>query len=70
MLGTITVKDLKISCITGIHLKERELLQNLYMDIELDCDFAEAEKTEKIESTFKSFQENKSFIIGSKIEIK
>jgi len=51
LLGTITIKDLKITCITGIHPKERELPQNLYLDIELDSEFAEAEKTEEIEST-------------------
>ena len=39
MMGTVYVQDLKITCIVGIYEKERELKQNLFLDIEMDLDF-------------------------------
>ena len=51
MLGTIYVEDLKITCIVGIYDKERELLQNLFLDVELDIDFGDAEASEHVSNT-------------------
>jgi dihydroneopterin aldolase len=47
----IHLKDLKITCIVGIHAKERELVQNLFLDIDLECSFTEAEASEHISQT-------------------
>ena len=51
MLGTVEIKDLKITCIVGIYEKERELLQNLFLDVEMDLDFGDAARTEDVEHT-------------------
>ena len=51
MLGTVFVQDLKITCIVGIYPKERELLQNLFLDVEFDLDFGDAETTEDVSHT-------------------
>ena len=51
MKGTIFLQDLKITCIVGIFPKERELKQNLFLDIEVDYDFAKAAETEKVDYT-------------------
>ena len=51
MLGTVYVQDLKITCIVGIYPKERELLQNLFLDVEFDLDFGDAENTEDVSHT-------------------
>jgi 7,8-dihydroneopterin aldolase/epimerase/oxygenase len=51
MLGTVTIKDLKITCIVGIYPKERELLQNLFLDVEMDLDFGAAAQTEDVQHT-------------------
>ena len=48
MLGTVYAQDLKITCIVGIYPKERELLQNLFLDVEFDLDFGDAENTEDV----------------------
>ena len=39
MQGTISIKDLEISCIIGIHPHERHIPQNIFIDIEFDSDF-------------------------------
>lgn len=51
MLGTVFVRDLKITCIVGIYEKERELLQNLFLDVEFDLDFGDAANTEDVSHT-------------------
>ena len=51
MLGTISIADLEIRTIVGILPHERENEQNIYLDIELDRDFAEAERTEDVQHT-------------------
>ena len=42
MLGTIAVADLEIRCIVGIHPHERVEPQTLFLDVEIDHDFARA----------------------------
>lgn len=51
MMGTVYVQDLKITCIVGIYEKERELKQNLFLDIEMDLDFGDAANTEDVSHT-------------------
>ena len=51
MIGTVYVQDLKITCIVGIYEKERELKQNLFLDIEMDLDFGDAANTEDVSHT-------------------
>ena len=51
MIGTIMVEGLEISCIVGIHPHEREEEQALYVDVEIDRDFASATKSEKVDDT-------------------
>jgi 7,8-dihydroneopterin aldolase/epimerase/oxygenase len=51
MLGTVYIENLKITCIVGIYEKERELKQNLFLDIEMDLDFGDAATTEDVSHT-------------------
>jgi len=48
MIGTVEIADLEIRCIVGILERERVQEQTIYIDIEIDCDFAEAERTEDV----------------------
>ena len=41
----------KSHCIVGIYEKERELKQNLFLDIEMDLDFGDAANTEDVSHT-------------------
>ncbi len=50
-LGTITIKNLKISCIIGILEHERDQEQELFFDINLKTPFDLAEQTEDINNT-------------------
>ena len=40
-MNTISLVDLEISCIIGIHPDERIQEQNLFLDINLDIDFGD-----------------------------
>ncbi|MDX2246483.1 MAG: dihydroneopterin aldolase [Bacteroidia bacterium] len=51
MTGTIFLHDLKILCIVGIHPKERDFRQALFLDIEVDQDFASAAGSEYVGDT-------------------
>lgn len=51
MTGTIFLKDLKILCIVGIHPKERDFKQALFLDIEIDYDFSAAADSENVRDT-------------------
>ncbi|HCP46975.1 MAG TPA: dihydroneopterin aldolase, partial [Deltaproteobacteria bacterium] len=42
MKGTIGLRRLRIDCIVGIHPHEREAVQPLFVDVELDRDFGPA----------------------------
>ena len=51
MIGTIGLRDLKITCIVGIYDHERSAEQDLFLDVEVDHDFAEAAETEHVSAT-------------------
>lgn len=40
MIGTTGLKNLRVDCIVGIYAHEREASQPVYIDVELDYDFA------------------------------
>jgi dihydroneopterin aldolase len=42
MIGTTGLHDLYVDCIVGIHPHEREAVQTVFLDIELDSDFSQA----------------------------
>ncbi len=48
MIGTVSLKDLKVHCIIGIHPFERETSQDLFFDINMEVDFSKASQTEDI----------------------
>lgn len=39
MTGTVGFRDLQVSCIIGIHERERVMEQPLVVDLEVECDF-------------------------------
>lgn len=51
MRGTIGLKDLRIDCIVGIYPHERTELQPLFLDVEVDQDFAAAAAAEHVDQT-------------------
>ena len=51
MIGTIAVEHLEIECIVGILPDERVTPQTLFVDIELDYDFAAAAASEHVDDT-------------------
>jgi len=51
MIGTIHIKDLKVDCIVGILPDERINEQRVSLDLELDCDFEEAARTQEVGHT-------------------
>jgi dihydroneopterin aldolase len=51
MMGTIELRDLHVRCIVGIFPHERELEQDVYLDIKMDFDFASAAQSEDINQT-------------------
>ncbi|MCP4872385.1 MAG: dihydroneopterin aldolase [Proteobacteria bacterium] len=51
MIGTIGLRDLKITCIVGIYDHERSAEQDLFLDVEVDHDFADAAETEHVSAT-------------------
>lgn len=51
MIGTIGVKDLKVSCIIGIYPEERIKTQDLFIDIEIQYDFKTASQSENVADT-------------------
>ena len=50
-MNTISLFDLEISCIIGIHPDERIKEQNLVLDINLDVDFGDSTFSDDINST-------------------
>ncbi|MFC1586107.1 dihydroneopterin aldolase [Fibrobacterota bacterium] len=48
MLATITIKDLKITCIIGIHPEERNTAQAIFLDIDLDYDIKSAAENDDV----------------------
>jgi len=51
MLGTLELRDLHVRCIVGIFPHERQNEQDVYLDIEMDFDFAPAAQSEDINQT-------------------
>ena len=50
-MGIITVHDLRIRCIVGIHTHERKVEQDLFVDVRLESDFTDAADTDQISRT-------------------
>lgn len=48
MIGTTGLHNLRIDCIVGIYPHEREQTQTVFLDIELDYDFAKAAASDVI----------------------
>jgi len=42
MIGTTGLHNLRVDCIIGVHPHERETPQSIFVDLELDYDFAPA----------------------------
>lgn len=51
MQGTIGISDLKVNCIIGIYPHERNVTQDLFLDITIKYDFQNARKTENVNET-------------------
>lgn len=51
MKGTIELRDLRVHCIVGILPQEREVEQDVFIDIEMDLDFGPAADSEDIART-------------------
>jgi dihydroneopterin aldolase len=48
MIGTTGLHNLRIDCIVGIHPHEREIPQAVFLDLEIDYDFAPAAASDAI----------------------
>jgi dihydroneopterin aldolase len=48
MIGTTGLEGLRVDCIVGIHPHERETRQSVFLDIDLDYDFAVAATVDAI----------------------
>lgn len=51
MIGTIGLHNLTIRCIVGIYPHEREAVQELFVDLEIDTDFDAAAASEIVDDT-------------------
>jgi dihydroneopterin aldolase len=47
-MGLVQIQDLRVRCIVGVNPHERKLEQDLYVDVRLDVDFAEAARTDRL----------------------
>jgi dihydroneopterin aldolase len=50
MIGTVGLNDLRIDCVIGIYPDERTATQPIFVDVEVEYDFAAAARTEQIEN--------------------
>tara|TARA_B100000315_G_C14020091_1_gene338418 strand:+ start:99 stop:455 length:357 start_codon:yes stop_codon:yes gene_type:complete len=50
-MSTISLVDLEITCIIGIHPHERVEEQNIYLDINLDIDYQDSAHSDDINKT-------------------
>lgn len=48
MIGTTGLHHLRVDCIVGVHPHERETPQSIFVDLELDYDFAPAVASDAI----------------------
>ena len=50
-MGTVSIRELRIHCIVGIHDFERVTEQDLFLDIDMDFDFARVIASDHIADT-------------------
>lgn len=50
-MGIIAVQDLKVRCIVGVNPHERKVEQDLFLDLRIETDFAEAARTDQLAHT-------------------
>ena len=50
-MDKLSIQDLKVSCIVGVHPHERKREQNLFIDVDLWFDFSKAETTDHLSDT-------------------
>jgi len=50
-LDSLGIRDLKISCIVGVHPHERKREQDLFVDVELWLDIGKAARTDQLVNT-------------------
>ncbi len=50
-MGRLELEDLKISCVVGVHTHEREILQDLFLDVEIDLSFEGAAESDQLSRT-------------------
>ena len=50
-MDRIYIRDLKVPCIIGTRPREREAVQDLLINLELECDLSAAGKSDRIEDT-------------------
>jgi dihydroneopterin aldolase len=51
MMGVLSVHDLRVRCIVGVHTHERKIEQDLLVDLELEFDFTAAAESDGIGHT-------------------
>jgi dihydroneopterin aldolase len=50
-MGTLSVHDLRVRCIVGVHTHERKIEQDLLIDLVLEFDFTDAAREDGIGKT-------------------
>lgn len=50
-MDSLSIRDLKISCIVGVHPHERKREQDLFVDVDLWLDIGNAARTDKLLNT-------------------
>lgn len=50
-MGTVSIRELRISCIVGIYPHERKREQDLYLDVDMDFDFARVAASDHLADT-------------------
>lgn len=48
-METLTLRDLRVRCIVGVHPHERKVEQDLFFDLEIEYDFAPAAASDLLE---------------------
>jgi len=55
MSGVISISNLQVSCVIGVYEHERKNPQNLFIDLELECDIYKAGKSDNLIDTLDYF---------------
>lgn len=50
-MGLIAIQDLRVRCIVGVNPHERKVEQDLFVDLRIETDFAEAARTDHLDHT-------------------